>query len=70
MADYRLKLYLGKDDFIDVTCVNKPDNFQEFLDSFSDCNFAIFNNGPNGYVAIHMSQVIKIEATRIDKRKD
>lgn len=65
MADYRVKLYLDED-VVDVTCTDHPDDFKAFLDSFSSCNFAIFNNGPNGYIAVHMSHVTKIEATKLN----
>lgn len=66
MADYRLKIYLDKDDYIDVTCTDKSDDFEEFFDSFSNANFAIFNDGPNGYQAIHMPIVRKVVATKIN----
>lgn len=68
MADYRLKFYLDNGDSAEVTETNKPEDLREYMDPITFANFAMFDNvkGLNGCVAINISHVTKIEATKIN----
>lgn len=68
MANYRVKLYLDNGDCVEVTAINKPEDFNDFIDPITFANFALFDHvtGPNGCVAINISHVTKIEATKLN----